>query len=356
MQLDQDNLYAKYDSIDIGYATERMPEQFRATWENTRNLKVPVSYKKCDNIVLVGMGGSAIGARMIRSVFYKELKVPFEIVNRYDLPASATRKTLVLISSFSGTTEEVVAAMKEGKKRKLKMAVVTTGGMLARYAKRYNIPFFQFDPGDWRETPRLGVGFTMTAHMAFMEKAGLLKVRKSHIDKLVKAMVEVTDSCALSVKTEENPAKVTATALAKKPLLIVAAEHLEGNAHTMQNHINETAKQMARYVSLPELNHHLLEGLTFPKKAFEKYAVLMLRSDLYHKRTQARFDVTADLFEKLGAEVIDYDCAGKTAVEECGEILQFGAFLSFYLAMLNKVDPKNIPYVDKFKKELGKKK
>jgi glucose/mannose-6-phosphate isomerase len=354
--LDQDKLYAQYDSIDIGYATERMSEQFRATWQGTRDIKLPAAYRKCTNIVLVGMGGSAIGPRMIKSVFYKDLKAPFEIVNRYELPASATKKTLVLISSFSGTTEEVVAAMKEGRKRKLKMAIVSTGGAVIRYAKRHKIPFYQFDPGDWRETPRLGVGFTMTAHMAFMEKAGLLRVRKSQIDKLVKAMVEVTDSCALSVKTKQNPAKITATALTKKPLLIVSAEHLDGNAHTMQNHINESAKQMARFVSLPELNHHLLEGLTFPKKAFEKYAVLMLRSDLYHKRTQVRFDVTANIFEKLGAEVIDYQCAGKTAIEECGEVLQFGAFLSFYLAMLNKVDPKNIPYVDKFKKELAKRK
>jgi glucose/mannose-6-phosphate isomerase len=354
MILDQDKLYAKYDSIDIGYATERMPEQFRMTWEATRDLKLPASYKKCTNVVLMGMGGSAIGPHMIRSIFYKDLKVPFEIFNRYELPASATRNTLVLISSFSGTTEEIVAAMKEGKRRKLKMAIVSTGGDLIRYAKRYKIPFYQFDPGDWKETPRLGVGFTITAHMAFMEKAGLLKVRKSHIDKMIKAMVEVIDSCAVSVKTEENPAKVTAMAIVKKPILIVAAEHLEGNAHVMQNHINESGKQMARYMILPELNHHLLEGLTYPTNLFAKYAVLMLRSDLYHKRTQARFDITANLFEKMGAEVIDYNCAGKTAVEEGGEVLQFGAFLSYYLAMANKVDPKAIPYVDKFKKELKK--
>ena len=99
-----------------------------------------------------------------------------------------------------------------------------------------------------------------------------------------------------------------------------------------------------------------MEGLTKPDGAFKKYAVLMVRSELYHSRVQRRFDLTATVFEKLGAKVIDYNCGGGSKLEEAGEVLQFGSFVSYYLAMLNKVQPENIPYVEWFKAQLAKKK
>jgi glucose/mannose-6-phosphate isomerase len=143
---------------------------------------------------------------------------------------------------------------------------------------------------------------------------------------------------------------------AGRPLLIIAAEHLVGNAHAFQNQVNETAKQICHYDTLPELNHHRLEGLTNPKGTFKGYTVLMVRSGLYHSRNQLRFDLTADVFEKLGAKVIDYNCGGGSRLEEVAELLQFGTFVSYYMSMLNKVDgPEKTPYVDWFKEKLAKK-
>jgi len=108
-------------------------------------------------------------------------------------------------------------------------------------------------------------------------------------------------------------------------------------------------------MEIPELNHHLMEGLGNPKDFFKKFSVLMLDSNHYHPHTHKRYDLTAQIFEKQGGVVIEYNANGKTRLEECGELLQFGGFVSYYLAMINKINPIEIPFVDWFKEQMGKK-
>ena len=202
--------------------------------------------------------------------------------------------------------------------------------------------------------PRLGVGFTLAGTLGLLQRTGLAKVAKKDIEAFVEAMNEVVDTCAMDVAAAKNPAKAVALEMKGRPVLIVASEHLVGNAHTMRNQICETGKQFAEYNEIPKLNHYLMEGLTYPKGFVEKLVVFMLRSHLYHKRNQKRYEITAELFEKLGATVVEYDAGGGSRFAEAGELLQFSTFLSYYIGILNKVNPIEIPYVDWFKEEMGK--
>ncbi len=350
--LDLPATYTKYDTTDIMYGLDHLPEQVSLAWHDTRDLKLPASYRLSQNVVLAGMGGSALGTDMIRSVFFSALKAPLEIVHGYDLPAYVGPKTLVILSSFSGTTEEVLAAAQVAKARRAKIVVIATGGTLANWAKKQKVPAYIFNPGDLAKQPRLGVGFSMLGVVGILERAGLLKIADSAIGAMIRAMGEVIDSSAVDVSEKSNPAKKVARSLTGRSVIIVGAEHLAGNGHVLANQINETAKQLAVPVAIPEINHHLLEGLTFPKKNISATVALMLRSELYHQRIQKRFAITADLFERQGLTVIDYQAGGGSLLEECGEVLQFGSYLSYYLAMLNKVQPSAIPFVDEFKKRM----
>lgn len=352
--LDDPKTYKRYDKDDIAYGVERLSEQARIAWRETRSIKLPKAYRGVEQIFVVGMGGSALGAHVIQHALTDRMKVPMIISRDYTLPGFVGRKTLVLLSSFSGSTEEVLYAGREAKKRGAKMAVITAGGKLAAFGKRHKLPMYRFEPGDIAKEPRLGVGFTMVGTMGILERAGLLRVKAGEIKSMIQAMNDVVDTCAIDVPSAKNPAKTVAMQMKDHEVVIVGSDHLVGNAHIMRNQILETAKQLAMYRKIPDLNHYLMEGLTYPKGFFKSYRVLMLHSSLYYPRNQKRYGITSDIFEQQGAQIIEYYAGGKTQLEECGELLQFGSFLSYYMAMQNGVNPKLIPFVDLFKERLAK--
>ncbi len=356
MTLDTSKTYSMFDKTDIYFGIEHLPDQVQKTWEDTRDLKVPSVYSRVNEVVIFGMGGSALGPHVVQSVFENLIKVPVKIIRDYNIPKHIGPKTMVILSSFSGNTEEVLFAAKEVRRVRAKTAVLCAGGKLAKWGKKEKVPMYVFSPNELAKEPRLGTGFSIVGIMSILERANLLKVSTSTIKRMTQAMGDVIQSSNVDISSDKNPAKIVAKELRGRAVMIIASEHLVGNAHILTNQINETSKQFADYFELPELNHHLMEGLGYPTKFFEKFTVLMIKSDLYHKRTRRRYEITADVFEKLGGRVIEYKTAGKTREEEAAELLQFGSFMSYYLAMLNKVDPRKSPYVKYFKKKLDEKK
>lgn len=351
-KLDQSSTYETYDKEDIGYGVEHLPEQFLRATEDVLAVAIPASYKSIERVVLMGMGGSHLAMRMIKDVSFKERKKPIEIVSDYALPGYVNNKTLVILSSFSGTTEEVLEAAKAVQKTKAKVFVLTSGGPLAELGKKKKWPMYRFTPGELAKQPRLGLGFPFVGLAHVLKACGVIAFSKKQLDSMVDAMIDVVDACAIETNAKENPAKQVANALAGRPVLIVAAEHLVGNAHILQNQINETAKSYCHYHPLPELNHHFLESLVLPEGFFGEWTVLLIKSKQYHPRTQKRFELTAALFEQRGAEVVEYHANGKTLWDESAEVLQFGSYLSYYLAMLHEVEPQHIPFVDALKAQL----
>lgn len=354
MHLDSNKTYATLDGSDIRFGIEHLPEQVRLAWEDMRDFALPAEFARVANVVIVGMGGSALGSHMLTSVMGDRLKVPVTVVSDYCIPGYVGAKSLVILSSFSGTTEEVLAACEVAKKRGAKIAVIGAEGELLKRAKANHWPAYQFHPGDLAKQPRLGVGFSLAGVMGMLERARLVKVARAEVDRMCIAMGEVIDACAVDVPSAENPAKIVAKELVGKTVFVIGAEHLVGSAHVFANHINETSKQFATHFTLPELNHHLLEGLTYPKGFSNKVVALMLKSELYDARIQKRCEVTADLFEQQGIAVVEYETHGDERLEQAGEVLQFGSFVSYYLGMLNGVKPDSIPFVDEFKARLAK--
>lgn len=354
MSLDTGAVYKKFDPEDVGYGIEQLPEQIRLAWHDTRELIFPASYSQIDRVVVAGMGGSSLGAHAALSVLHDRLSVPVTLLRDYELPKWADKRTAVILSSFSGTTEEVLAVAKDAKKRGCKLVVSATGGDLEAFAVAHKLPAYIFHPGDLAKQPRFATGFSFVGMLGIFERLGICKIKEEEIMLMANAMSEVIDSCAVDVPLEDNPAKQVATALKGKLIVIATGEHLAGVAHTLQNHFNETSKQMSFYVEIPEMNHHLLESFVHPGSAVSTTSALMLRSALYHERVQKRFAITADLLESAGVDVIEYESHGTTLLEEAGEVLQFGSYVGWYLAMLNKVNTTEIPYVKALKERMAK--
>jgi len=313
----------------------------------------PLGFKGIKNVVVAGMGGSALGAHIARSLLGDSLKSPIFIINNYELPGFVNEETLVILSSYSGGTEEVLACFKEAKIKKAKMAVLTLGGELLELARKNKVPACvysaEFNPSG---APRMGLGFAVFGIIGILSKAGLVNFGKAETKKAVLALTKFSKEFGADISTSKNTVKKIALKLYDKTPVLVGSEFLIGNLHAMQNQIQETAKNLAVYFELPELNHHLMESLQNPKRIKKELFFLFFESNLYHKRNIKRYGITKDVVKMNGVDAVSYKLKSKNKISQGMEMLVFGSYLSFYLGALYGASPLKIQWVDYFKKRM----
>lgn len=345
----------KLDSKDMLSSLNLLSKQIEQILKQSSSFKAPANYKQVQNLVVAGMGGSTLGAHIIKSLFQTDLKISVEIVNGYHLPAYVNNKTLVLVSSYSGTTEEAVACLKEAKLKKTKIVVIAAGGTLSELAKKNKIPALIFSTeNNPCGSPRMGLGYSIFGQIILLSKVGLLKISAGQIQKTAKVIEKYTKLFGAENPQEKNLAKQLAGKIGERSVWYVASEHLAGNAHTGANQINENTKRFAGYFLVPELNHHLMEGLLNPVSNKQELAFVLLESKKYDHRVQKRYEITKQVLEKNNLFFVNYICQEKDKMSQVGEVLVFTSFVSFYLSMLAGIDPTAVPFVDFFKSQLKK--
>lgn len=345
----------KLDTKNMLGSLESLAKQVEEVGRAVDKLKFSDDYKKVQRIVVAGMGGSALGAHIIKSLFQKELDITLNIINDYHIPAYVDENTLVIISSYSGGTEEPLAAMEEAIAKHAKLAVITAGGQLAERSKILKIPAIIFTTkNNPCNSPRMGLGYSIFGQILLLAKVGLLKITLKDIGLVVMAIEKYSRLFGVETPLNDNPAKKIAVAIGAQSVWYIGAEHLSGNAHAAANQINENAKRMAGYFLIPELNHHLMEGMIFPQNNPQNIFFVLLESGLYDNRVQKRYDVTKAVLDKNKIGHLSYQCESQNKFMQAGEVLVLGSYISFYLAMLEGIDPTAIPFVDFFKEALKK--
>ncbi|MBU0671339.1 SIS domain-containing protein [Patescibacteria group bacterium] len=182
-----EKLINKYDTKDVLGSVDLLPEQCLHAWGDMKKVKFPKQYKQINTIVLFGMGGSALGIDVARAVYGNDIKVPIEIVNDYMVPEYINKDTLVILSSYSGSTEETTAAAKKIEKKTKKIFVITTGKDLLKFAKKKNYPVYVINPEyNPCEQPRVAVGYSVMAQFAMLNKLGLIKFTDKDVQNIFK--------------------------------------------------------------------------------------------------------------------------------------------------------------------------
>lgn len=336
-KIDKSNAYASVSSIAL---------QCEQAWEDTQRINFPQEYGQVENIVLCGMGGSAYAALIIKALFQNGLSIPFELVNGYNLPKYVDENTLVLLSSYSGSTEEVISCAQQALERNTKITAVTSGSKLANFVKTCNLSAYIFDPKhNPAKQPRLGQGYMVIGHVGILSKLGHILLSNEEVQTAIDFLEQENEQI-------QSLAREKAEEFLEKIPVIVAAEHLAGNAHAMRNQFNENAKNFATYSIISELNHHLMEGLGHPKERMLKF--LFLTSSLYSPIIQKRFMLTKDVIKKSGTDVVEVEVLGENVLQQMLFTLAFGGYITFYLSILYGEDPSIIQWVDYFKAELTK--
>lgn len=331
------------------------PLQLKQSWEEIQKMYIPDEYKNIENIVFCGMGGSALGARMLDAYAFNLLRVPLEIFNEYGLPNYTNSKSLVIVSSYSGTTEETIEATYEALKRKAKVFAITTGGKLAEIVKNEKFSGYVFNPlHNPSGQPRMSIGYASGAVLSLLTKIGVLSVSEEEIDQTISIMNNIIGDYNEGAPKGKNLAVSFAQKIRGRIPILVASEHLIGSVYTIKNQLNESAKTFAALFDIPELNHHLMEGLRNPSRLKDLFLFIFINSKLYSDRVQVRYPLTANVVEKNGIPHLMYSPYSDKKLSQLFETLIFGSYVSYYLTKAYQIDPLEIPWVDYFKKELSR--
>lgn len=302
-------------------------------------------------IVFAGLGGSAIGADLVRSYLYSESKIPILVFREYELPAHVDRRTLVFISSYSGNTEETLNAYIQAKEKGAFLIAISSGGALKEYAKKDGITFIEIPRG---LPPRCALGYLSIIPLCILVKLGLINETDASINQTIRVLEDLRNkSVNPHVGLKDNPAKFIASKIFNKFVVIYSSSvHFDVVATRLRSQLNENSKTLASSHVFPEMNHNEIEGFQNPKKLFKDFVVLMLRDTGMHPRVAKRMNITKDMLKKEGVAVIEIWSRGDDLLSRIFSLIYIGDFISYYLAIGYGVDPTPVDRVTYLKKKL----
>lgn len=298
--------------------------------------------KDFSNVILTGLGGSGIGGSIVQNYVFDKMKVPFIVNKDYFLPAFVSKDSLVIVSSYSGNTEETVAALKTALKVKATIVCITSGGEIATIATRKNVDCILMPAG---MPPRSCVGYSMVQVLFTLAHFGLIK---NDFIANVKASIKLLDT---DKKDIQKKAKAVAQKVnGKLPIIYTAADY-EGLAIRIRQQINENAKMLGWHGAIPEMNHNELVGW---KDKDPNKVVLLLRNDTDYERVQTRMEINKKIIKKYTPNIIELYSKGKSYWERIFYFIHLTDWLSVYLADLHEVDANEVQVIDFLKGSLAK--
>ncbi len=339
-QLDTQNMLAEIDGL---------PDQLRTAWELGQTPPLPPA-QNIRQVVIAGMGGSAIGADLLAAYAAPLCPVPVFVHRNYDLPAWARGpETLLIASSHSGNTEETLSAFRRGMENNCTLMAVSTGGKLSALAQERGVPVWHFEhPGQ----PRAAVGYSFGLLLAAFARLGLLPDPSGEVEEAIQAMQAQQKTLRAEVPVVHNPAKRMAGQLLGRWAAVFGADHLEPVARRWKGQISEVAKAWAQFEFLPESDHNTLAGLLNPEEVIMRTFALFLRAPGCHPRNRKRLDLTKQTMMLEGLNTDFVDARGESRLAQQWTLLHFGDYTAYYLAMAYDTDPTPVEAIEGFKAQM----
>ncbi len=300
-------------------------------------------------VVVAGMGGSAIGGDLLRTLALGEASVPVFVSRSYRLPAWVGPETVVIASSYSGNTEETLAAMDEALRRKASVVCITTGGAVQARAEAEGLPLVSLVAG---LQPRAALGYSLTALLTVGERMGLLKEDNAAWAE-TQALLEEQGASLADPQDSDNPAMALARSLQGKLPVVYSSEGLlEAVNLRWRNQLHENSKTLSLGNVFPELNHNEIMGWAQGLDRLSALGVVVLRDAGDHARVQRRISVTTDLLASKAGFWTEVHSQGTSTLARILSLIALGDWVSFYHAILGQVDPTPIALISQLKHAL----
>jgi len=329
-----------------------LPEQMADALTLAQRWQIdPDDFSGIKNIVVIGMGGSAIGGDLTRTYLSSKLLVPFEICRHYVLPEYVDDETLVIASSYSGNTEETMSAVEDALSRKAMMVAISTGGLLGEICELNQIPLATLPEG---LQPRAAIGYSFIPLVMFLEKIGLAKDVAKELETVVDSLQKFRDGYIEDQPVEQNPAKKLAQkAHGRIPIVYSGPTLMDAVAVRFKGQLCENGKNLAFANHFAEFNHNELVGWSKTIEPFkDKLLVIMLRDAGDHPQIRKRMNIVKEHIQSLDVELVEVHSKGAVRLERMFSLIQIGDFTSYYLAVLNEVDPTPVEVIQDLKNAL----
>jgi glucose/mannose-6-phosphate isomerase len=350
VNLDDPKAYQRLDPSNMISRIGDMAQQCRRAWGSASVLPLPSSYSYVNKVIILGMGGSAVGGDMVESLAITQSDIPIVVNKDYHLPKWVDEQTLVIASSYSGNTEETISAFLKALETPAKKLVITTGGRLQELAAQNSVPLFVFH---YEAEPRAAFGYSFFCILAFLQNLGLITIKPKYVAEATSALDELSAAWYKTVPLQSNPAKQLANDLFNHAVVIYGAGILSKMAYRWKTQLNECSKTWASAEVFPELNHNTIVGYNFPKNISESAFVVMLRPTQLKQRLKIRFDVTRELLDKAGIQHTIVKAKGTNHLSQLMSTVLYGDYVSYYLAILNEIDPSPVEAIDYLKSRLA---
>ncbi|MCP4435854.1 MAG: bifunctional phosphoglucose/phosphomannose isomerase [Actinomycetia bacterium] len=336
------------DSLDMFGATFALPDQIEHAAAVAADVDGLPSGDGATAAIVMGMGGSGIGGDVAAAVAAPDAAVPVLVSKHYECPAWVGPDTVVLASSFSGNTEETVAAATAAAEAGARMVVMASGGELARLADEWGAPLVQFDPAI--PMPRAGIGAVSVSPLVVLARMGLLP----DVTPQVEAAVSQLRKRASKLEGDDNAAVGLARQIGRTMPLVYGGGVLgEAAAWRWKGQFNENPKVPSWPNRLPELTHNEIAGWAVNGDVTRQvFTLLLLRHDFEHPQVGRRFEIVAEVCDEVVADVISVQAEGEGPLAQFMDLTLFGDVATLHLAIDLGVDPGPIPLLDDIKARL----
>ena len=348
--LDNPQLFKQYDPEGMLTHLHQMPQLCQEAWQRAMNFNLPPDYASVDRVVVLGMGGSAIGGVLVAGLVLSEAKLPIIVCRDYEPPAFTNARTLVIASSYSGNTEETLAAFNKALKTEAKKLAITTGGKLKTLAEEKKMPIFSFD---YQAQPRAALPYSVMPILCFLHRLGFIANKSQDVTETVAVLRQLSLEIKEDVPQSRNPAKQLASMLYNHLPVVYGSGITSEVARRWKTQLNENSKAWAFYEVFPELNHNAVVGYQFPKELATRIMVVLLGSTQLPERIKLRYQITCQLLERAGVSYQIVEGQGKYPLSQIMSLVLFGDYTSYYLAMLYKTDPTPVKAIDFLKEKLA---
>ncbi len=351
MNLDDTQAFQQLDRQDMWGFIDGLPQQLQLAWQTGLKYSLP-GWNDLQQVVVCGMGGSAIGADLLAAYAVLQGRAPVYVHRDYDLPAWAHGpETLVIASSHSGNTEETLSSFAAAQRRRCTILAVTTGGQLAQKAQAARVPVWLFEH---HGQPRSAVGFSFGLLLAALTRLQLMPDPASDLAGAIEAMQAQQADLSADVPAAHNLAKRIAGQLVGRYTTVLGAGLLAPVARRWKGQISEIAKAWGQFEFLPEADHNTLAGLLQPEALLSQMMVLFLTAEGDHPRNQLRSELTRRIFMTEGFNTDSVEGRGATPLAQMWTLLHLGDYVAYYLAMAYGVDPTPVDMLVHLKEALAR--
>ena len=331
----------------------RFPEQIKEALTIAEEVQ-RFNFLKIDNVVVAGMGGSAISGDIMLSLFRDKLDVPLIVNREYDLPKWVNKDTLVVCISYSGNTDETLSSFKIASQKKCKILCISTGGKLQGLAEKRGIPFVKIPAGI---QPRAATAYLLFPSIIFLKKIGLLKTAiETDIEETIAVITNFVTLNKKEIPEEDNLAKQLAKKIFHTIPQIYGWRIYTPIALRWRHQLNENSKIIARSDIVPECNHNDIVGWSGDPDVSKQFSCVLFRDkDEETIDMTTRLNFMRDLFYNTAGNVIEVSPKGKSQLAKMMYLMCLGDFTSCYLAVLRGIDPSPVDIITELKKRLAEK-